>query len=51
VTADLKAMTSAWIGLSSLESEIARERIALVGSVTLTQSIADWMQRSSFAAE
>tara|TARA_R110002096_G_scaffold51665_1_gene135015 strand:- start:546 stop:1229 length:684 start_codon:yes stop_codon:yes gene_type:complete len=49
VTADLKAMTSAWIGLSSLESEISRDKISLVGDRGLTSTISHWMKRSSFA--
>lgn len=49
VTADLKAMTSAWIGLSSLKAEIARERISLVGDAQIAATIGDWMVRSSYA--
>jgi hypothetical protein len=50
VTADLKAITSAWLGLSSLKSEIERERITLIGDRDLAISIGRWMVRSSFAA-
>ncbi len=50
VTADLKAMTSAWIGLSSLDAEISRERISFVGDMSLATSIGNWMVRSSYAA-
>jgi DNA-binding HxlR family transcriptional regulator len=50
ITADLKAMTSAWMGLSSLRSEIERERITLSGDRHLADSIGRWMVRSSFAA-
>lgn len=49
VTADLKAMTSAWMGLSSLATEMARERITLVGEPDLCRTISAWMVRSSYA--
>jgi DNA-binding HxlR family transcriptional regulator len=50
VTAKLKAMTSAWMGLSSLEAEIASDRITLIGDTALAASIDSWMIRSSYAA-
>ena len=50
ITAELKAMTSAWIGFSSLKSEIAQGRISLIGDAGIAASIDDWMVRSSFAA-
>jgi DNA-binding HxlR family transcriptional regulator len=49
VTADLKAMTSAWIGLSSLQSEISEGRINLVGDTAIAASIGVWMVPSSYA--
>ncbi|MBY3389053.1 winged helix-turn-helix transcriptional regulator [Rhizobium laguerreae] len=49
VTAELKAMTSAWIGLSSLETEIAHDKISLIGDTTLAASMENWMVRSSYA--
>lgn len=49
VTADLKAMTSAWIGLSDLRKEISDEKIWLVGDAALAKTISNWMGRSSFA--
>ncbi|ORE97702.1 helix-turn-helix domain-containing protein [Aurantimonas sp. 22II-16-19i] len=49
VTAELKAMTSAWIGLSSLRAQIDRGGIALVGDPVLSATIEAWMVRSSFA--
>lgn len=49
VTADLKALTSAWIGLSSLRAEIASNKITLVGDPSMAASICAWMVRSSFA--
>ncbi|TCL69667.1 helix-turn-helix domain-containing protein [Rhizobium sp. BK251] len=50
VTADLKAMTSAWMGFSTFEAELAHERISLIGDTTLASSIENWMVRSSYAA-
>lgn len=50
VTADLKALTSAWIGLSSLQAEIARNRIQLTGDAKIAGSIDRWMVRSAYAA-
>lgn len=51
ISADLRAMTSAWIGLSSFESEIAHDKISLIGDKSLTITLTDWLGRSSFAAE
>jgi hypothetical protein len=50
ITADLKAMTSAWLGLSSLDLEIARGRIELIGDRHIASAIGNWMVRSSYAA-
>jgi len=49
INADLKALTSAWLGLSKLESEIRDKKIALIGDKKLASSIGQWMVRSSFA--
>jgi len=50
VNADLKALTSVWLGLSKLASEIANNKIKLVGDPSLASSIDQWMIRSSFAS-
>ena len=50
VTAELRAMTSAWMGHSELRAEIARERVSLVGDRALASTISRWMTRSAFAA-
>lgn len=50
ITADLKAMTSAWIGLSSLQNEIDAEKIAFIGDRAIAKTIGEWMVRSSFAS-
>jgi len=49
ITADLKAMTSAWMGFSSLRSEIANGRVSLIGDTRLASTIDDWMVRSGYA--
>lgn len=49
ITADLKAMTSGWMGWSTLTAELARGKIKLVGDRDLAASIARWMVRSSYA--
>ena len=50
IRADLKAMTSAWMGWSSLRTEIDANRIALIGDRKLTATVEKWMVRSSYAA-
>ncbi|MGB0496327.1 MAG: winged helix-turn-helix transcriptional regulator [Kangiellaceae bacterium] len=50
VNADLKALTSVWLGLSELVNEINDKKIVLVGDQQLVSSIDEWMVRSSFAA-
>jgi hypothetical protein len=49
VTADLKAMTSAWMGMSKMSDEIESGRIALTGDPDLIRTLSKWMKRSSFA--
>jgi DNA-binding HxlR family transcriptional regulator len=49
ITAELKAMTSAWMGLSGLKVEIERGAISLVGDNDIATCIDAWMVRSSFA--
>jgi DNA-binding HxlR family transcriptional regulator len=50
VTADLKAMTSAWMGYSTLQREIDDGKVILTGDTHLMNSIGDWMVRSRYAA-
>ncbi|SDG32543.1 winged helix-turn-helix transcriptional regulator [Pelagibacterium luteolum] len=50
IRADLKAMTSAWMGWTSLSSEIHANKIALIGDRRLIASLERWMVRSSYAA-
>ena len=49
VSADLKAMTSSWMGLSSLKTEIAQGSISLIGDPVLAASVDSWLTRSSYA--
>lgn len=49
VTADLKAMTSAWMGMSKMQDEIEGGRIVLTGDQGLVRRLSDWMKLSSFA--
>lgn len=49
VKADLKALTSVWLGLSVLKNEISNTKITLLGDNILAASIDSWMVRSSFA--
>ena len=51
IEASLKAMTSYWIGYSSLHSEIAKERIRLIGNPLLIRTIQKWLVRSAFAEQ
>ena len=49
VTADLRAMTSAWMGFSTIQSEVNNGKINLIGNESLINSIGDWMVRSHYA--
>ena len=49
INADLKAMTSAWMGHSTLRAQIVAEKIVMIGNRTLADTIDHWMVRSSMA--
>jgi len=49
VTADLKSMTSAWMGMSKMTDEIESGNIALTGDADLVRTLGKWMKLSSFA--
>jgi DNA-binding HxlR family transcriptional regulator len=49
VVAELRALTSAWMGHSTFETEIAEERISLVGHDLMARTLTKWLMRSSFA--
>jgi hypothetical protein len=50
IRADLKAMTSAWMGWSTLRSEIDANSLVLIGDRKLIAMLDTWMVRSSYAA-
>jgi DNA-binding HxlR family transcriptional regulator len=50
IRADLKAMTSAWMGWSTLRSEIDANSLVLIGDRKLIATLGTWMVRSSYAA-
>ena len=49
IRAELKAMTSAWMGWSNLHREIDAEKIVLIGNTKLVSTLEKWMARSSYA--
>ncbi|WP_370400782.1 winged helix-turn-helix transcriptional regulator [Sulfitobacter sp. JB4-11] len=51
IISELRAMTSAWMGHSSFESEIDKETISLVGHLGMARSLTKWLIRSSFAIQ
>ena len=50
VTADLRAMTSAWMGVSDLEAELRANRIELDGDPVLSSTFSQWIGRSGLAS-
>lgn len=50
VTADLRAMTSAWMGMSSFERELQAGRIVLDGDAQLAATFTRWIGRSGLAS-
>jgi hypothetical protein len=49
VTADLRAMTSAWMGMSDFDVELRAGRIELRGDPVLSASFTRWIGRSGLA--
>jgi len=49
VICKLRSLTSAWMGHSSFEREIADENITLVGHQIMARNLTKWLRRSSFA--
>ena len=49
VTAELRAMTSAWMGMSTFEGELVESRIELDGDPTLTATFQIWIGQSGLA--
>jgi DNA-binding HxlR family transcriptional regulator len=50
VTASLRAMTAAWMGMSAFSVELNANRIALDGNADLVASFTTWVGRSGLAA-
>ncbi len=51
VIGDLRALTSAWMGHTSFEHELDRDRISLVGHSGMARDLTKWMIRSRFAGQ
>ncbi len=51
ITAELRALTRAWVGHSTFAAEIDAGRIALIGDSAMAASLGRWMVRSSFAGD
>ena len=51
VRAELRALTSAWMGWSSLRREIDAEKIVLIGNSKLVGTLEKWMLCSSYAEQ
>jgi DNA-binding HxlR family transcriptional regulator len=49
ITASLRAMTSAWMGMSSFNDEIAAKQIRLDGDPTLAATFTQWVGQSGLA--
>ena len=50
VTAGLRAMTSAWMGMSAFEDELVEKHIELDGDSLLSKTFTSWIGRSGLAA-
>lgn len=50
VEAESDAMASFWMGYTSLQSEMACNRIRLLGDSRLAKTVDNWLVRSSYAA-
>jgi DNA-binding HxlR family transcriptional regulator len=50
VTADLRAMTSAWMGMTDLQTELSARRIRLDGDDRLSNTFGKWIGRSGLAS-
>ena len=51
VSASLRSMTAVWMGLSTMQKEMAAGGIDLIGDKTLAQSMQQWLGLSPFATE
>lgn len=51
VTADLRALTSAWLGISEFDEELEGRHIILDGNSSLASTFTHWIGRSGLAAK
>lgn len=51
VRSDLRSMTAVWMGLSTVEKEIAAGKIELTGDKEIARSMQQWLGLSAFASE
>ena len=51
VTGSLRSMTSVWMGLSTLRSEIDAGKLTLTGDKQLAKTMENWLGLSVFAKE
>ena len=51
VRGSLRSMTSVWMGLSTVQSEIEAGQIELIGDKSVAQSMQEWLGLSAFAKE
>lgn len=51
ITAELRALTSAWMGHSTFASEIEAGNIQLIGDALMASKLSKWLIRSSYAIE
>ncbi|WP_084506564.1 winged helix-turn-helix transcriptional regulator [Geminicoccus roseus] len=49
IVADLRALTSAWMGHSTFDHEIGAGNIVLIGNDAMARSLTRWLVRSSYA--
>jgi hypothetical protein len=51
VTAQLKAMTAIWMGVSSVRQQLASGRLDLLGDKNVARAMEEWLGLSVFAKE
>lgn len=51
VRSDLRSMTAVWMGLSTVEKEVAAGKIELTGDKEIARSMQQWLGLSAFASE
>ena len=51
ISTDLRTMTSIWMGLTSIQTEVNAGRLKLTGDPTIKNRMQQWLRLSPFAAE